>query len=107
MTKRTKALDISPIVRAEVYERDSFDGHPCCVISGKPYNLTIAHYIARSQSGLGIPMNLVTLSMDVHERFDHGRPNERKQLKRQIREYLIYRYGDLWNEEDLVYKREG
>ena len=105
MNRRTKALDISPIVRAEVYSRDAHDGAPCCIISGSPYNLTCAHYIARSQSGLGIPENLVTLSIDVHKRYDHGFPEERKTLKRQIREYLQHCYPD-WSEEKLVYRRE-
>ncbi len=50
MSKRSKACDISPKVKKKVWERDNH----CCIICGSPYAMPNAHYIARSQGGLGI-----------------------------------------------------
>jgi len=105
-SNRTKALDISPAVRNAVYERDSHDGAPCCVICGYVRCLQLSHYISRAQSGLGIPENLVTLCVNCHSIFDFGRLEARQGMKRQIEEYLKHRYGESWSETELRYKRE-
>jgi len=68
--------------------------------------LSVAHYIARSQSGRGIEQNLITLCLGCHAMFDHGRAEERERMKFKVKEYFIWRYGDSWREEDLRYKRE-
>ncbi len=100
MTKRTKALDISKKVKDRVWERDEH----CCVICGSPYAMPNAHYIARSQSGLGIEQNIVTLCMDCHTALDHT--PYRKHLKEVIRGYLSGIYEG-WNEEKLRYRKWG
>ncbi|NLE23745.1 MAG: HNH endonuclease [Clostridiaceae bacterium] len=56
MSNRTKATSIPKKVREEVYARDKG-----CIICSSTSNLTIAHFISRSKSGMGIKENLVTL----------------------------------------------
>ena len=109
MHKRTKALEIPIAVKRKVAERDSKDGHPCCVWCGKPappaYPLAFsnAHYIPRGQGGLGIEENILTLDWECHMKYDHT--DERGEMKAFFREYLMSKYPD-WSEEDLVYKKE-
>lgn len=98
MKKRTKALDISPKVKQEVWERD---GH-MCVLCGNPHAMPNAHYIARSQGGLGIAKNVVTLCFVCHNRYDNSA--DRKNIRVQIKAYLMSRYPD-WNESKLYYKK--
>lgn len=98
VSKRTKATDIPASVKERVWERD---GH-CCIICGSPYAMPNAHYIRRSQGGLGIEKNVVTLCLNCHNRFDNG--DKRKEYGEIIREYLKSHYTD-WNEEDLYYKK--
>lgn len=98
MHKRTKALDISPKVKKIVWERDG--GR--CILCGNPSASPNAHYIPRSQSGLGIPENVVTLCVTCHMRFDNSWM--RNILKQQIKSYLMDHYPQ-WNEKDLVYKK--
>jgi len=106
MTKRTKALSISDSDRKEVYERDSYDGAPCCVCCGSPRMISVAHFIARSQGGLGIPENLVTLCLGCHSQYDHGRPEARQEIEWILEEYLQSKYPD-WDRAKLTYQREG
>ena len=62
MSKRSKACDISMEVKKKVWERDEHK----CVICHNPYAKPNAHYIARSQGGLGIEENIVTLCLRCH-----------------------------------------
>jgi len=102
-SKRTKATDVSDIVRRLVYERDTFEGYPCCVTCGKPGKHTMSHYIKRSQGGLGIAKNLINQCFDCHEKMERGK--ERDDLLRQTKEYLQSVYPD-WDEKYLVYRRD-
>ena len=58
--KRTKCLEIPMKVKRIVAERDSVDGHPCCIWCGKPAPTTNplaysnAHYIPRSRGDLAL-----------------------------------------------------
>lgn len=99
MSKRSKACDISPKVKKKVWERDNH----CCIICGSPYAMPNAHYIARSQGGLGIEQNIVTLCMRCHNDYDNG--NSRVSTGYKIQWYLKSCY-DNWNEKDLIYKKE-
>ena len=56
-SKRAKACDISKKVKDIVWERD---GHRC-IICGSYQAMPNSHYIRRSQGGLGIPENIVTM----------------------------------------------
>ena len=104
-TTRTKALSISPAVRKAVYERDAYDGAPCCCICGSPYMISLAHYRARSQGGKGVEENLVTMCLPHHQKADHGYPDERREMLEKMRDYLMSKY-DSWSEEDLTYKQD-
>ena len=101
MHERTKKLAISSAVRAAVYERDSWDNTPCCILCGSTYQLELAHVRSRAQGGLGVERNLVTLCSTDHRRMDQS--GERQELLAQVKEYLMWRYPD-WDETELQYK---
>jgi len=104
----TKALEPTNAMRKLLRERDVFDypPHPCCVICHKgesEYNrLEVAHYRSRGRGGLANEYNLVLLCRKCHEKTDQS--GHRKDMLRQIREYLMNIYPD-WNEEDIVYRK--
>lgn len=108
MKTRTKALGIPKAVKEAVAERDSFDGHPCCLLCGtpapvdKPYVFSCCHYISRSQGGLGVEENIVTLCPRCHMRYDQG--TEREQIRAFLRKYLQEHYPH-WDESKLTYKK--
>lgn len=97
-----KQTDIPLCVRKAVYERDSFDGTPCCINCGRPFP-QIHHYIERSRGGRGIEENLVCLCAQCH--YDlHNR--QYKELTEFVREYLRNHYED-WDEKKLVWRKYG
>lgn len=63
-----------------------------------------AHYIPRSQGGLGIEENVVTLCLGCHMRYDNGAGRE--QTKAEIKSYLEELYPE-WDESKLTYKKWG
>lgn len=97
-SKRSKACDIPKRVKDAVWERD---GH-CCIVCGNPAAMPNAHYIPRSQGGLGIEQNIATLCIVCHYAFDQT--ISRDWYKQQVREYLQSKYLD-WQEDDLIYKK--
>lgn len=97
-SKRTKSLDITQKTKQIVWERDN----KCCIICGSPYAMPNAHYLPRSNGGLGIEQNIITLCINCHRRYDQS--TEREEIKEYIRKYLKSKYGN-WNEEDLIYKK--
>lgn len=97
MHKRTKALSIPPEVKQAVYERDEGS----CVICGRAGSPN-AHFIARSQGGLGIEENIVTLCPDCHRDYDNS--EKRSFYRELIREHLDEFYPDI-TDEDRVYKK--
>lgn len=102
---RSKACDISPKVRREVYRRDS----DFCVYCGKYLrHKELAHVVSRAQGGLGIPENLVTLGAriecDCHYIFDNGTKAQRAAMLAVFADYLRGFYPD-WKEENLIYRR--
>ena len=106
--QRTKALNIHLRVKMAVAERDSIDGHPCCIWCGKPAPLSNplafsnAHYISRGQGGLGIEENTLTLDWECHMRFDQS--EHREGMREFFKDYLQSKYTD-WDEEKLIYKK--
>lgn len=100
MHKRAKACDISQEVKARVWERDK----GCCIICGSPWAMPNAHYIRRSQGGLGIEQNVVTLCPDCHNEFDNGSGKYSEAIKKAVKDYLQGRYDD-WSEKDLIYDK--
>ena len=96
-SKRSKACDIPPQVKLKVFERDN----GLCIICGEP-GIPNAHYIRRSQGGLGIEQNVVTLCRKCHGRFDDG--FYREDYGEKIKNYLSSIYPN-WKEEDLIYNK--
>lgn len=105
-SKRSKATDISMLVKKKVFERDN----GCCVICGNSYNvMPNAHYISRAKGGLGIEENIFTACTrltenDCHYRFDNGSKEEKIKLRKIVRNYFISIYPN-WDENDLYYKK--
>lgn len=97
-TKRAKACDISKKVKDRVWERD---GHRC-IICGSYQAMPNSHYIRRSQGGLGIEENIVTMCQQCHRMYDQG--PERKLIADYTERYLRRNYPD-WNPEKLIYKK--
>ena len=105
-TKRSKACDIPQKVKLQVFLRDN--GR--CVVCKNSHNvMPNAHFIPRSQGGLGIEENIVTLCTDLtenkcHSRFDRGTKEQRDELGNKIESYLKSKYPN-WNKENLYYKK--
>lgn len=97
MHKRTKATAIPMKVKLKVWERD---GH-CCILCGRLGD-PVCHLIPRSQGGLGIETNIVTLCASCHREMDNGKTGK---AKRAIAEaYLREKYPD-WTKEAQIYKK--
>lgn len=106
MRKDTKARDFDRKTKIAIAERDSIDGWPCCVFCGIPapseLSYSNAHYIARSQGGLGIEQNGLTLCPICHRKYDQT--TARMEMREFFREYLKEHYED-WSEEALIYRK--
>lgn len=106
--KRTKSLEIPMKVKKAVAKRDSFGGWTCCIFCGKPaptenpLAFSNAHYIARSQGGLGIEENILTLCPECHRQYDNS--EFRWAMMGVLRGHLKSKYTD-WDETKLVYKK--
>ena len=90
--RMTKATAIPEAVKRKVYIRDGGK----CVVCGAP-GIPNAHYIRRSQGGLGIEENIVTLCPQCHHDFDNG--FRRKEIGDWIAEYLDKWYPDFPDEK--------
>lgn len=99
MHKETKATKIPIDVKRKVYMRDRGK----CIVCGQP-GIPNAHYIRRSQGGLGIEENIVTLCPECHHDFDNG--FKREQIGAWISEYLDKWYPDFPDEKRKYNKYE-
>ena len=106
MRKDTKARDFDRDTKYAIAKRDSINGWPCCVYCGAAAPEEIAwsnaHYIARSQGGLGVERNGLTLCPICHRKYDQT--IVRKEMRGFFREYLKERYED-WSEDALIYRK--
>ena len=108
MHTQTKAVGITVAVKENVADRDSFNGWTCCVLCGCPapvnnrLSFSNAHYISRSQGGLGVEENILTLCPGCHYRYDHT--TDRAMLKPFFGRYLKEHYPD-WEESKIIYKK--
>ncbi len=109
MHQQTKATSIPKEVRDKVYERDE----RICIICGKyiPHDEEtdtytgggpFAHYIRRSQGGLGIEQNVVNLCNKCHYDYDNGFC--RIKYGRIIKAYLNLEYPDFPDSERVYHK---
>lgn len=101
-SKRTKALAIKPKVRERVYTRDNGECVLCRLMleTHNNYALECAHFISRSQGGLGIEENLVNLCRNHHRDYDQSA--RRTEYREIIEKYLADKYPD-WYAKRLVY----
>ena len=76
------------------------DGCPVCRKLGITVDTT--HYIARSQGGLGIEENIVTLCICCHSQYDNSA--DRRYIREEIKAYLRSMYQD-WDETKLIYRK--
>lgn len=105
-SRRAKACDISQAVKRVVFARD----HGCCIFCGSAWNvMPNAHFIPRSDGGLGIPQNIITACTrltenDCHHQFDEGPEEIREEMREKARAYLKSKYPD-WDESTLYYQK--
>ena len=97
MTKRTKATSISPAVKVIVYARDE----GLCIFCGRPGNPE-AHVIPRSQGGLGIEENIITVCRPCHDAMDNGK--YRREFVEAAKDYLAKHYGTI-DKDKLIYRK--
>ena len=96
-SKRSKACDIPKSVREKVWLRHSGQ----CLFCGER-GTDYAHYISRSNGGLGIEENIVLLCRKCH--FELDQTTKRKDLLQIVKRYLVVKYP-LFKDGDRVYKK--
>lgn len=94
---RSKACDITREVKIKVQERDS--GR--CIFCGQP-GIPNAHFIPRSQGGLGIEQNVLTLCVSCHHEMDNGKNSNT--YKCAARRYLEALYPNFTDKERVYVK---
>lgn len=108
MHLETKVTAIPAKVKEAVYRRDK-GRCVLCGCLGEP----VAHVIRRSQGGMGVERNIVTLCPDCHYAFDEGlflkrlHPfglHTREDVKNHIFEYMKGLYPD-WTPESVIYRK--
>ena len=112
MHRQTKYTAIPARVKAAVALRDSAHGPATCIICGAPGS-PCCHVVRRSQGGMGVEENVVTLCGPCHYAFDEGMGMKRlKSLgfesREDIRDYIIgYLKGFYqdWTEDSVKYKK--
>lgn len=72
MHEMTKHTAIPAKVKAAVALRDTRDGYCCCVVCGSHNAHPNAHIVRRSQGGMGVEQNIVSLCPECHYAFDEG-----------------------------------
>ena len=97
-SKRAKACDITKKVKDRVWERDNHQ----CIICGSGYGMPNSHFIRRSQGGLGIEENIVTMCFRCHRMYDQGA--DRKAIGEFTENYLKSKYPN-WDKSKLIYKK--
>ena len=97
-SKRAKACDIPKKVKDRVWERDGQK----CIICGNRQAMPNSHFIRRSQGGLGIEENIVTMCMACHRMYDQG--IDRRAIEAYTENYLKSLYPN-WSREKLIYKK--
>ena len=112
MHRQTKQTAIPASVKAAVALRDSVRGPATCIICGSPGG-PHCHIVRRSQGGMGVEQNIVTLCGPCHYALDEGlylnrlRPlglNSQQDVRDYVINYIKGFYPD-WTEESVKYKK--
>ena len=106
MGKRSKACEFSAAERRKIHERD----HETCIFCRLGYKpskeaggyLQCAHYVARSQGGVGVEQNGALACVYHHQMLDNGLYHD--EMQKLFREYLEEHYPG-WNESELTYDK--
>ena len=113
MHRQTAKTGIPASVKAAVALRDSVNGPATCIICGAPGG-PHCHIVRRSQGGMGVEQNIVTMCGPCHYAFDEGiglkrlEPlglNTRDDVRRYIVDYIRGFYPD-WTPERVTYRKE-
>ena len=104
MSKRSCACEFSKKERRKIYERDD---HSCIfcnmgIFPQADHRLEVAHYIPRSQGGLGIEQNGALACKWHHHMLDNG--ELAGLLEGKMKEYLMAHYPE-WDEDKLRYSK--
>lgn len=100
ISKRTKATSIQKDVKEVVWHRDNQRCIFCNTLVAK--SKANAHFIPRSQGGLGIEENMFTACDYCHAEQDNGLNT--KEYEEKAERYLRSLYVG-WNKSDLIYKK--
>ena len=112
MHRMTLYTAIPAKVKAAVAARDSAHGPATCILCGTPGS-PCCHVVRRSQGGMGVEENIVSLCGPCHYAFDEGMGMKRlhplgfttqEQIQDYIIEYLRTFYPD-WSKEKVTYKK--
>lgn len=101
-SRRTKATEIPADVKKRVEERDSIDGHPCCIFCGSPNARGEGHIVSRAHNGKGIEQNLITVCRECHGRMDNSQARNLYLTK--AVNYIKQFYPD-WTPESVTYNK--
>lgn len=99
MHKLTYMTRIEKKVKDAVEIRDG----GMCVLCGRKGHPN-AHVVRRSQGGMGIEQNIVTLCHECHRTFDEGRREARDRAYVRLVAHLKGFYPD-WSREDMIYDK--
>lgn len=103
-SKRSKATDITVQTKHEVLIRDN----GCCILCGRQGSPN-AHVVPRSNRGLGIKENIVTLCHECHYSMDFT--SNRKAMLKQCEEYLENEYPSFhkngFDKDKVQFKKWG
>ncbi len=97
-SRRTKACEISPKAREEVEKRDGYR----CIFCGSFNARGEAHFVNRSQGGLGVPENIITVCRNCHREMDNGKNTI---LFRSIAEEYLKSIYPEWDKSKLVFNK--
>lgn len=112
MHRQTELTRIRASVKAAVARRDCANGPATCILCGAPGG-PHCHVVRRSQGGMGVVENIVTLCGPCHYAFDEGiglerlRPlgfETRQDIEDYIIGYLKSFYPD-WTRESVTYHK--
>lgn len=99
-SKRSQATDIPKSVKDTVWERDG----RMCIFCGSPFAFPEAHIIPRSNGGLGVEKNIITVCRRCHSLLDQS-PKREKMLGIAKR-YLERIYGNI-DESEVKYNAKS
>lgn len=97
-TKRSRACDIPKKVKDKVWKRDG----QRCIICYSPNAMPNSHVVRRSQGGLGIEENVVTMCQRCHAMYDQY--IDRDAMEARIESYLKSKYPG-WDRSKLIYRK--